>query len=464
MPSPNEYSQLNEAAAATSRVAQQAGKLSLGVKLGAGALVAGLVGWMSYSGLHRAPPVNASQKRFHVSTGFQPPDAFNTTAPQLKLGVMHVPAAPTPTIAVPPPQPPGVITPPSMPAPVAVPVPTDNGDAARRAAEAARRAAAAAEAAKWARLKAGQIIINNGSVNGRAGVTGASRAATIASARTPGLSWKDSDPNTQFLNGVAGQGVDTVHATKIRRIDALVAQGTTIPAILETAVDSDLPGMVRAITSDDVWSFDGRRVLIPTGTHLIGQYKSGIAQGQTRVFIVWTRLLRPDGVSVQLGSPGTDAMGRAGNGGIVDNHYIQRFGSSILLSIIGGASQLIAGLGQNNQQQAQSASTSVTNPITGITTTTTTQPSQASQLNQQARQVASQTIAQELTTISQDALKNSINIPPTITLDQGTRIVVFVRRDLDFSSLYPDPVQEALQKLRREHGGGDHTAPDHSTP
>ena len=462
MPSPNEYSQLNEAASATSRVAQQAGKLGLGVKIGAGALVVGLVGWVIWSNAHRGASVNANQKRFNVSTGFQPPDALNTRAPQLRLGVMHVPPAPTTSLPVAPAQPPVSIAAPSLPQPVSSPVATDNGDAARLAAKLAAeraRAAAAAEAAKWARLKAGQIIANNGANVGGNPSGGAPAGRAGSNSVTPGLAFKDSDPNTQFLNGVAAQGVDTVHATKIRRIDALVAQGTTIPAILETAVQSDLAGMVRAITSDDVWSFDGRRVLIPTGTHLIGQYKSGIAQGQTRVFIVWSRLLRPDGVSVQLGSPGTDPMGRAGNGGIVDNHYIERFGSSILLSIIGGASQLIAGLGQNNQQQAQSASTSVTNPITGITTTTTTQPSQASQLNQQARATASQTIAQELTSISQDALKNSIKIPPTIFLDQGTRIVVFVRRDLDFSSLYPDPVQEALQKLRREHGALEHSTP-----
>ena len=450
MPGPNEYDAFAANAEASSKVAQRAGPLGLGVKIIAGGLTAGLVGWVLYSGFHPKSNVSTPQKQFNMAP-FQGPDTLNTTPPALKLGVMKVPPSPTVTLPVAPNQPPAVVAAPPMPPPVVAPtrVAGDNGDAARLAAQKARAAAAAAaEARKWARLKAGQIVLNGGgATTGKAGV-----AAGKSSVAAAGDAWKDSDPNTQFLNGVGNQGVDTVHAMKIRRIDALVAEGTTIPAILETAVDSDLPGMVRAITSDDVWSFDGRRVLIPAGTHLIGQYKSGIAQGQTRVFIVWTRLLRPDGVSVALGSPGTDDLGRAGNGGIVDNHYLQRFGSSVLLSIVGGASQFIAGLGQNNQQQAQSSSTSVTNPITGITTTTTTQPSQASQLNGQARQIASQTIATELTQISQDALKNSINIPPTITLDQGTRIVVFVRRDLDFSSLYPDPVREALQKLRRDHG------------
>ena len=76
-----------------------------------------------------------------------------------------------------------------------------------------------------------------------------------------------------------------------------------------------------------------------------------------------------------------------------------------------------------------------------------------SQLALQARQTGAQNVSQTLTNIAQEALKNSINIPPTIYLDQGSRIIVFVRRDLDFSTLYPDPVKEALQEIRRERAG-----------
>jgi len=127
-----------------------------------------------------------------------------------------------------------------------------------------------------------------------------------------------------------------------------------IRADLLTAIQSDLPGNVSAIVREDVWSFDGRRVLIPAGTKLIGDYRSGITRGQTRIFVVWTRLLRKT-VSVQLGSIGTDDLGRAGQAGFVDQHYVERFGASILLSVVGGASQFIATLGQqsqlNNQQK-----------------------------------------------------------------------------------------------------------------
>jgi type IV secretion system protein VirB10 len=82
--------------------------------------------------------------------------------------------------------------------------------------------------------------------------------------------------------------------------------------VLETAIDSDLPGYVRAVVSQDVRSFDGARVLIPRSSRLIGQYKSGVASGQTRAYVVWSRLIRPDGVSVALASPAIDDAGRTG--------------------------------------------------------------------------------------------------------------------------------------------------------
>ena len=156
---------------------------------------------------------------------------------------------------------------------------------------------------------------------------------------------EEADANRRFASKVGGQGVEVAVATKNRRIDALVAQGTMIKGVLETAIQSDLPGQVRAVVSEDVWSFDGRRVLIPSGTRLIGEYRSGLSRGQTRILIVWTRMLRSDGVSAMLGSYGTDSLGRSGLSGYVDNHYLERFGSAILLSIVGGASSYVAGLG-----------------------------------------------------------------------------------------------------------------------
>ena len=324
-----------------------------------------------------------------------------------------------------------------MPAPVAPPAAViDDGAEARRLAELERQRLAEEEKQKWARLRAPQLVVDGG---GAAAVSGASASASDASGASAGRSGAaaatEDDPNRRFLASASNAGVDVAVATKNARTDALVAQGTTIRGVLETALQSDLPGMVRAITTEDVYSFDGRRVLIPSGTRLVGEYKSGLSTGQTRVFVVWTRLLRADGVSVQLGSNGTDDLGRTGNAGIIDNHYVARFGAAILLSIVGGGTQFLSTLGQSS-----------TAALTATTATPTTQA--------QAQQIAAQQISLSLNNMAQEALKNSINIPPTIYLDQGAKIIVFVRRDLDFSAFYPDPVKEALKELKRERGIG----------
>ena len=197
----------------------------------------------------------------------------------------------------------------------------------------------------------------------------------------------------QFADRIADAESKPTRATRIANGGDMVPQGAVVAAVLETAIDSDLPGYVRAVVSRDVSGFDGRKILIPRGSRLIGQYKSGLAAGQSRAFVVWQRLIRPDGVSIQLGSPGTDTLGRAGLSGKVDGHFLKRFGSAMLLSVID------AGLGRLQNRGA--------NVIV--------------QSANDARSVAS------------TALERDINIPPTVKVPQGTPIRIFIARDLDFS-------------------------------
>jgi type IV secretion system protein VirB10 len=321
-----------------------------------------------------------------------------------------------------------VIEPPSIvaappPAPVAViqPAPViDDGEARRLAEEEKRRREE--EARRQAALRSGMLIFDSGA-QGEGSLAGGSEGEGALRVEGP-----ETDSNRAFMARASASDVEVARATKNNRIDALIPQGTMIRGTLETAIQSDLPGMVRAITSEDVYSFDGRRVLIPKGTMLTGEYRSGLSRGQTRVLIAWTRMLRADGVSVSLGSYGTDGLGRSGLAGDVDNHYPERFGSAILLSVVGGVSSFIAGL--NNEGQTAYAGG-------------------GSYIQQQAQSQVQQTIAQTMSDLANQSLKDSINIPPTIHVDQGTRIMVFVKRDLDFSGLYQDPVKEALNELRR---------------
>jgi type IV secretion system protein VirB10 len=193
--------------------------------------------------------------------------------------------------------------------------------------------------------------------------------------------------NEAFAFRVGNGGVDTASAVRAIAPGTTVAQGALIPAILETAIDSDLPGYVRAVVSQDVRSFDGSQVLVPRTSRLIGQYKSGLQAGQKRIYVLWTRLIRPDGVSVALASPAISQDGKSGLTGDVDTHFMERFGSATMLSVVG----------------ALSAIGNATLVLSG---------------SQSAASVAAQ---------------RDSTIPPTIRVDQGEPIRVFVARDLDFS-------------------------------
>lgn len=435
MPSPQDYRNLELEDSAATSVARGATTFGSLIKVGVPLGGAALAGFMIYQSLYGAkgPTTTVDQEEFRTT---------QFPAPQIEPPKAQVD---TGRFTVPPPEP---VAPPPPPPPIAPPVaaltppisPQDDAEA-RRVAEMERLRREEEERRKWERLRAPQVVADNAD----AAMPGA-RASGENSTAPRATVEREEDPNRRFLASAGSAGVEVSNATKNNRTDALVAQGTFIRGVLETAIQSDLPGMVRAITTENIWSFDGRRVLIPSGSRLVGEYKSGMAQGQTRVFIVWTRLLRSDGVSVQLASIGTDELGRAGSAGSVDNHYAERYGSAVLLSLIGGVAQFISGLGQNNQSQ-QGRTITITDPVTGQTSTTTLQPDG---MIGNARQIGAQQVSQTLTNLANEALKNSINIPPTIHIDQGTRITVFVRRDLDFSMLYPDPVREALSEIKAE--------------
>ena len=193
----------------------------------------------------------------------------------------------------------------------------------------------------------------------------------------------------EFAGRVGGVGGGPAVARSDINPTTTVSQGTMIPAILETAINTDVPGYVRAVVSQDVRSFDGSRVLVPRSSRLIGQYQSGLQAGQKRAYVIWTRLIRPDGVSVAIASPASAFDGRGGLPGQVDTHFFQRFGTAMLLSVIGGLTTIA------------SSGTSV---ILGG--------------GQDAASAA---------------IQQSGEIGPTVRVRQGEPIRVFTARDLDFS-------------------------------
>lgn len=248
---------------------------------------------------------------------------------------------------------------------------------------------------------------------------------TLAGSDAPAVA--GTDRHSQFLAAAQALQNRTGLAGRLERLDALVAEGTLIPGILETAINSDLPGQIRAIVSRDVYSFDGRRVLIPAGTRLTGEYQAQATRGQRRIFVVWARLLRDDGVSVRLASIGADALGRSGLAGQVDNKWRERFGSAILLSIIGAGSSYLTGYGAGQYDRGDDRDETA-----------------------RGAELARQTIAETFSDMANQALSENLQIPPTIHVPQGERIFVYVRQDLDFSAVYPDPLEEALREIHNE--------------
>jgi len=208
-----------------------------------------------------------------------------------------------------------------------------------------------------------------------------------------------SNPNLKFAEQQKRESVQTVRAMPTGNTDYRIAQGKIITATLETGINTTLPGMIRAVVSYPVYAETGRNVLLPPGSRLIGVYNSDVQNGQARVYVIWQRAIRPDGIDIELGSPGIDGLGRAGVAGQMDKHFIDRFSNAALLSLIGaGVSNL--------------------NPGEGATASESYKERMAMAFQNQA---------------SAD-LAQGTDIQPTNFIDQGSLIKVFCSRDMDFYS------------------------------
>ena len=184
--------------------------------------------------------------------------------------------------------------------------------------------------------------------------------------------------------------------------DMMLTQGSMIDCQLETKIVSTVPGMTTCYTTRDIYSTNGRVVLLDSGSKVVGQYQGGMTQGAARIFVLWTRVETPNGVIINLDSPGTGPLGEGGLGGYVDTHFWERFGGAIMLSMIGD-------LGNYASNKASGG---------GNDRITFDQTSDAGQ------------------DMASTALENTINIPPTLYKNQGERLQIFVARDLDFRGVY----------------------------
>ncbi|ABI93312.1 hypothetical protein CEP88_00240 (plasmid) [Roseobacter denitrificans] len=218
-----------------------------------------------------------------------------------------------------------------------------------------------------------------------------------AGAASGGTGSRDLNANESFLQSASRQPHETAKAGSIPNPSRTIVQGTIIEAVLETALSTELPGTLRAVTSVDVYSFDGSTVLMPKGTRLIGSYSSEVTLAQSRALIAWNRAITPDGRSVSLGGIGGDRLGRSGQTGFVDTRFGERFGSAALISVLGIAPSLVIDDNSSNAQQE-----------------------------------LAEDLGDDLRNTTASVLNDYLSLPPIIYVDQGAELTVFVDRDLVF--------------------------------
>lgn len=257
--------------------------------------------------------------------------------------------------------------------------PPGGGEEDARLAELERRRAAEA-AAREARVNSPMLAWS-----GMGG--GAERESEVEAARL--------SADEAFVRGGASPAPVT-RAELIVNPGHTVVQGTMIQAVLDTAMDSTLPGVIRAVVFEDVHSFDGTRVLIPRGAQLIGRYRSEVSLAQSRVMVGWDRIILPDNQTVAISAFGGDELGRSGVTGDVDTRFGQRFGSAALISLIGAVPAAAA-----------------------------------ASIDDETTSDAASDVAGDLREASRSVMQDYLSIRPVIRVPQGTRITVMVDRDLE---------------------------------
>jgi type IV secretion system protein VirB10 len=200
----------------------------------------------------------------------------------------------------------------------------------------------------------------------------------------------------------------TSSAQPLLRPDTLMLRGTYIRCVLETHIVTDIPGFTSCVVTEPVYSFSGKRLLLPKGSKVLGKYS--MEPNGPRVAVIWDRIVTPTGIDVNMASPGVDNLGGAGHPGFLDEHWGVRIGSAMLISLFSDAFKYVA---------AEHGPSSSTIGASGVVVQSPYESNTARTLQDLANQ----------------AVRRSANRPATVTIHQGTVINVYVARDVDFSGV-----------------------------
>jgi type IV secretion system protein VirB10 len=217
-----------------------------------------------------------------------------------------------------------------------------------------------------------------------------------------------------FGGQLQGSATPRVAAGMLGNRSLTLPKGTAFTCALKTKVISAVSGLVGCQVQRNVYSDDGRVLLIERGSHLDGEYRiASVRPGTVRIPVLWTRIRTPNGVTVDIESPGTGQLGESGIDGYVDNRWGERIGAAMLLSLIDDSVKLII----QNQANESNADTIVLPSTTANTSK-----------------------------LAEKVLESTINIPPLIYQNQGGIVGIYVTRDVDFSSVYE--LQPVAQERR----------------
>jgi type IV secretion system protein VirB10 len=216
-------------------------------------------------------------------------------------------------------------------------------------------------------------------------------------------------PAAATVTGPAGSLHDSTvtSAQPLRNPDVLMQRGTYIRCVLETRIVSDIPGYASCLVTEPVYSFNGQRLLLPKGSKVLGTYDRG-PMGD-RMAVIWDRIITPNGIDVNMASPGIDKLGGAGVPGYYDAHWGTRISSALLISMLSDAFKY----------EAAEHGPKTTTIGYGVAT----------------QQPFESNTAQTVQNLANQAVQAAANRAPTVTINQGTIIYVYVAKDVDFGGV-----------------------------
>lgn len=252
----------------------------------------------------------------------------------------------------------------------------------------------------------------DGAIAAPGGMGGGAMPAPFGPPGMPGYGMDDGTNQYRMPANTAYSGrkelPDVSNAQPLIHPDHLMLRGTYIRCVLETHIITDIPGFTSCIVTEPVYSFNGKHLLLPKGSKVLGKYDQ--EPNGPRVAVIWDRIVTPTGIDVTMASPGIDNLGGAGHPGYYNAHWASRISSALLISLLSDAFKYEAAEHGPKSNQVSANGTTVQEPFESNT-------------------------AQTIQNLANQAVRRSANRPATVTINQGTVVTIYVAKDVDFTGV-----------------------------